>query len=75
MLKEARKVLKPDGAFLFRDLKRPSNRIALELYVQIFWGSSTTLYRKSFTGTPSGPAFHWPNFKKWHRMPVLKGLK
>lgn len=40
MLKEVARVLKADGAFLIRDLKRPPNRIVLELYVQIFGGGA-----------------------------------
>ncbi len=57
MLKEARKVLKPDGAFLFRDLKRPSNRIALELYVQIFGGAVRPYTEKALQGLPQGRLF------------------
>jgi ubiquinone/menaquinone biosynthesis C-methylase UbiE len=53
MLREVGRVLKPKGAFLIRDLKRPPNRIVLELYVRIFGGGGAydatqkKLYRDS----------------------------
>ncbi len=46
MLKEAARVLKHEGAFLIRDLKRPPNRIALALYVQIFGGGGYNTIQK-----------------------------
>ena len=46
MLKEASRVLKPEGAFLLRDLKRPPNRIALDLYVKIFGGGGYNTVQK-----------------------------
>lgn len=58
MLKETARILKPEGAFLIRDLKRPPNRIALALYVQIFGGGGVQYdSEETLPGLPHG-RFH-----------------
>ena len=74
MLKEARRILKPDGAFLFRDLKRPSNRITLELYVQIFGGGYDPIQKKLYRDSLKA-GFSLTEFQKMATDAGLEGFE
>ena len=48
VLKEANRVLKTEGALLFRDLKRPQNKLLVELYLKIFGGQHNKIQKKLY---------------------------
>jgi ubiquinone/menaquinone biosynthesis C-methylase UbiE len=48
MLKEVKRVLKPGGGVLIRDLKRPANHLILSLYVKIFGKDANEFQRKLY---------------------------